>query len=271
MCAYSSSKQALIPLLNQLYEKIRSIEIEQQLWAGANDYRPRIEIFHDAIRAFTSGVSPYDPDSRLAINWLAKDIENLRAIQSNPLAKMPHAIHHSASTQLTISKPPDAAARRQQSRQARRELADLYQQYAVMFVALLAESADMNHQALMEEQDIIVEDLARLQQAIAGKKKVDLRKEAQTILDDLGIIQQLPRGYIDATEASNSIKNLQNNADNIQQHLEQAHTIWLAGQLAFYQEGKTVVKKLMQQGMHIAGRFLQDAFSRGHSGPGRGY
>lgn len=267
----SSSKDALLPLLARLYEEIRAIEIEQELWAGPDDYRPRIERFHDAIRAYTSGISPYDANSRLSIEALAADMEGLRAIQANPLAKLPGGKRLAPGTRVAVRKPASVGQTRPSGRAVRSELAERYKQYAVMFAALLAESADMNHQSRMEEQDATVTDLAQLQQAIKGKKRVNLQKEAQAILDELGIVQQLPRGQVDPATADKAIKALLAQADAVQAGLEQAHLTWLSGQLALYQDGKEVVKKLQQHGLQMAGRFLQEAMARGGAGTSRGF
>ena len=243
----------------------------QELWAGKEDYRPRIERFHDAVRAFTSGVSPYEARSRLSIEWLANDMQNLRAIQSDPLVMMPGAERNSPSKALAIKQQNGVGDQRQSKRQARTELGERYKNYAVMFTALLAESADMNHASRMEDQDRAVEELQEVKEAIAGKKKVNLQQVAQQILGDLGIVQQLPKGTLTSDDANNALNNAQSRADATQEKLENAHMTWLSGQLVLYQEGKDIVQQLQSNGLDMAGRFLSEAMSRGATGQGRGF
>ncbi len=277
LCKHGSNpKDALVPLLGKLYERIHQAETEIGLWAGENDHRPRIERFHDAIRAYTSGMSPYASGSRLAIEQLAWDISMLRTIQSSPLTPMPKSQRKSASTGITVKKSnalgshgnPRAAAAAFKT-----QLADDYRNYSVMFTALLAETADINHQSRMEDMDGVVEELANLRASITGKT-VDLHAMAADKIYDPQVLMEvqslLPKGTIGTGEALTVINRLLSKIDSDQDKLDKAHISWLSGQLAMYEQGKEVVQELMRQGMNLAGRFLQDTMSKGQ-GQGRGF
>ncbi len=273
----SNPKDALVPLLSDLYERIYQAEAEIGLWAGEHDHRPRIERFHDAIRAYTSGMSAYASGSRLAIEQLAWDISMLRSIQSNPLTPMPKSQRKSANTGLAVRKP-NAVGSHGNARAAasahKKQLADDYRHYAVLFTALLAETADLNHQSRMEDKDAVVEELANLRASITGKM-VDLHAMAAQKIHDPQVLMEvqslLPKGTIGTGEALAAINHLLRKTDSDQDKLDKAHITWLSGQLAMYEQGKEVVQELMRQGMNLAGRFLQDTMARGQGGPGRGY
>lgn len=272
----SSPKDALVPLLAELYSRIHEIEAELGLWAGENDHRPRIERFHDAVRAYTSGASPHVAGSRLAIEQLAWDISMLRSIQANPLTPMPKSQRQSASTGLAVRRPNavgEAGNPRANARAYKDQLAQDYRNYAVMFTALLAETADMNHASRMEDKDMMVEELAGLRAALSGKT-INLHQLAGSKIFDpqtrADILHLLPKETLPKDQALASLNNAMREMDSQQQKLEKAHITWLSGQLAMYEQGKEVVQHLMRHGMNLAGRFLEDAMSRS-SGHGRGF
>lgn len=272
----NASKDSLIPLLNRLYEEIRGIEIERELWAAKDDYRPRIDLFHDAVRAYSSGVSPYEPRSRLSIEHLAYDLEVLAQIQTNPLRPMAGTVRQSSGTAVSTQNNMRASrANFQASRMARAELADRYKQYGVLFAALLAESADMNHNARAEERDMLVESLEQVKQGTMGLSAIDLRMLAGKVIDDPElaalVAAALPEGVLNQTQANQAINNAQNYMDHQKERLEQAHITWLSNQRMMYEEGKDIVKKLQQHGLQMAGKFLSDAIARSGPAAGRGF
>jgi hypothetical protein len=273
----SSSKDALLPILNELYQRIYQAEVEIGLFAGKRDHRPRVERFHDAVRAYTSGISPYEANSRLAIEQLAWDISMLRTIQSSPLTPIPGSQKTSPSTGLAVRGENAVGGTgnpRAQARALKGQLAADYKNYAVMFTALLAETADMNHANRMEEKDALVGELANLRSSISGKT-VNLQHKAgssiydpQTLTDVLSI---LPKGTFAAAEATALLNNAMTRIDQQQAKIDKAHLSWLSGQLAMYEQGKEVVQQLMRQGLNLAGRFLEETMSRSDPGRGRGY
>ncbi|MDG1287231.1 MAG: hypothetical protein P8P30_06655 [Rickettsiales bacterium] len=273
----SNPKDALVPLLGELYGRIYHAEVEIGLWAGENDHRPRIERFHDAVRAYTNNMSPYASGSRLAIEQLAWDISMLRSIQSHPLTPMPKSQRKSADTGLAVRKS-NAVGSHGNARVAasahKKQLGDDYRHYAVLFTALLATTADLNHQSRMDDKDAVVEELANLRASITGKTVNLHALAAQKIYDPqvlLEIQSLLPKGTIGTGEALVAINRLLQKTDSDQDKLDKAHITWLSGQLAMYEQGKEVVQELMRQGMNLAGRFLQDTMARDQGGPGRGF
>ena len=49
-----TDQESIAQLLTRIYRDIFAIEEEFELLVGVDDFRPRIDYFHDAIRAFTS-------------------------------------------------------------------------------------------------------------------------------------------------------------------------------------------------------------------------
>ena len=273
----SSTKDALLPLLNELYERIYQAEVDIGLWAGEHDHRPRIERFHDAVRAYTSGVSPHTAGSRLAIEQLAWDISMLRSIQSNPLQPMPKSQRKSPQKGLTVQRPNavgETGNPRVSARALKGQLKEDYRNYAVLFTALLAETADMNHATRMEDKDAAVEQLATMRAQLSGKS-TNLQQLAGNVIFDpqtlTDVQNMLPKESLTTDQAKAALNNAMRSIDTQQQKLEKAHISWLSGQLAMYEQGKQVVQQLMHQGLNLAGRFLQDAMSKGGPGQGRGF
>jgi hypothetical protein len=266
-------KEALLPLINDLCERIRAVEPEQGLWAGPNDFRPRIELFHDAIRALVAGHSPYEAKGRLTLERLAWDIDTLRAIQENPLLKLPGTERLSPSTAVAIRR--SAGDQKHYQRGLRSEMQELYKNYTVLFVAMLAETADMNHKARMEEQDMLVEALACVERGVKGKTSANLHKVADAQINDPimrdDVKALLPKGTLEAADAIKALKNTHVKIDKLQAQLEKCHLGWLTGQLAMYEESREVVQQFMRAGLNLAGKFVQETMQQGGRGSSRGF
>jgi hypothetical protein len=54
-----------------------------------------------------------------------------------------------------------------------------------------------------------------------------------------------------------------------QKKLDQSHMHFATGQLAVYEEGKETIKRLQQQGLNLAGKFVENAMSQS-AGKGKG-
>jgi hypothetical protein len=171
----ASEQKSIASLLTRIYQDILAIESEFGLLAGEGDFRPRIEHFHDAIRAFTSG----DTDSkRLSVEWLAYDLTCLRYLTSHPLASFkPHG-HLSPSTAL-VATPQTVPGPRRPDRDTKERLGELYQTYAVLFAGLLKPFADRDWRDRVEE---INENIERLHKIKDSKARVAARdKEIKAI------------------------------------------------------------------------------------------
>lgn len=266
-------KDALLPLINELCDRIRVLEPDQNLWAGPGDFRPRIELFHDAIRALVAGHSPYETKGRLTLERLAWDIDTLRAIQANPLLKLPGTERLSPSTAVAIRRSP--GDERHYQRTIRGELQELYKNYTVLFVAMLAETADMNHKARMEEQDMLVEALAAVERGVKGKTSANLHKVAEAEIDDTILCEDvkvmLPKGTLAGSDALKAAKAAHAKIDKLQNQLDKLHLSWLTGQLAMYEESREMVQQFMRAGLNLAGKFVQETMMPQGRGSGRGF
>jgi hypothetical protein len=71
----SREQVAIVELMSGKYAQILTIETEWHIRLHEGDMRPRVEHFHDAVRALTSGsASIYEKNSRLSVEHLAYDI-----------------------------------------------------------------------------------------------------------------------------------------------------------------------------------------------------
>src|SRR5690606_15911414 len=91
-----AEQDSLIQLLTRIYLDIVAVETEFKLMTGEGDFRPRIEYFHDAVRAFSSQDPAHmQPGGRLSVELLAYDVSCLRFLASMPLAPFkPHSAHN---------------------------------------------------------------------------------------------------------------------------------------------------------------------------------
>ena len=270
MRASRQQQQALITLLQRYYEEIRGIEAAHGMTVGGGDYRARIEYFHDAVRALSSGEqSVYDERGRLAVEHLAYDISWLRHIRSAPLTPLNKQMAGSPSTQLVpLGNAGDA---KRMDRMLREQLAEHYRNYAVLFAALFTEAAETNYHSRIEEKNEEVEKLAQADALFkrfeAGKASEQELENAAHHLDDpelrkkiLAVIAaQRARKKPDAQPAKQALTTAMQAADRQANAIERAHFSFVTGQLAVYEEAKMVVKKLASEGLNVAGEFVQSA------------
>lgn len=273
-----SEAQALVKLLTSIYEEIRAVEIDYAVRVSEGDMRPRIEYFHDAVRAYTSG----DAGSRrLSVEHLAHDLSWLRHIQAHPLAMMKTARGASPKTTLVPHGHPAGAPRRP-DRDTRTQLAERYKQYTVIFSALLAEKADRDYKTRIEEHDSAVEDVAQLQQMIElvakGQAKMEDLEQAIEMIDDDTLRQKIAlmmhdyaqRKRFESEQFIKKLKEAMAEHDRAIAALEQAHFSYATSQLMVFEESKEMVKNLAGQGLNLAGKFLANAVQEaGRGGRGR--
>ena len=277
----ASGKAALIPIMSGQYEQITAIETRYGIRFKEGDMRARIDYFHDALRALTSGEADiYSPHSRLSVEHLAYDLAQLRQIQAKPLM-------------VGIIDPKRAAASRGElvpehqagsmnvgpDRATRQELAQLYKDYTVLFAALFAEVADMNYQSRNEEMDTAVEDIGLVEQVMDQLKKgIITQEQAQAAIaavenDQLRAqMQKLLAQKLGAKE-QNTVKEkldaVESQIADDKKRIDAAHLNYATGQLAVYEDSKDTVKRLAAQGMNLAGKFVENAISKG-AGKGQG-
>lgn len=270
-----------MPIMGGQYEQIAALEERHGIRFKEGDMRSRIDYFHDAVRALTSGEADiYSPHSRLSVEHLAYDLAQLRAIQAKPLGVGiidPKRV--AASRGELVTEDQAGAMNAGPDRQTRQELVRMYKDYTVLFAALFAEVADMNYQTRNEEMDTAVEDIGLVEQvmaqldagiitqeqaqaAVAAIENDQLRAQMQKLLaQKVGLKEQHA-----VQEKLNAVE--QQIAQD-KQRIDQAHLNYTTGQLAVYEESKETIKRLAANGMNLAGKFVENAISQS-AGRGQG-
>ncbi len=273
MKANKQQQQALLSLLGRMYEEIRDVENAFGLQAGPLDFRPRIDYFHDAVRAFSAGESHgHETVGRLTVESLAYDMSLLRQIGANPISRIALPQRLSPGTAVAVHRDTSSAGAKPDST-VRYRLMDLYKHYTVLFVALLAEPCDRNYYSRTSEHDNEVEELAALENMLreSGAGADPTALAAQQVSDpDLRrrLLAQL-KGQR-KPEAGAQIKTMMKDADKRIAQIDKAHMSFLSSQLTVYEESKDLVKKMMLTGMNIVGDFLGAAMAEAaRAGRGR--
>lgn len=273
-----SQQQSIVDLLTRLYFDICAIETPHNLLVGGGDFRPRIEYFHDAVRAFTA-----DNFAILTVERLAYDLKCLHYLQSMPLSAFtPHGGALSPRTDLVAKAPNSLAVKPGRPDRATKEkLAEYYQHYAILFSALLKTAADAD---LRERTDASFQDagtlaaLAQHFEALAAGKG-SLQAIANTIhhLEDDALRQEL-RAFLEQGKHKKtpevkkllaSIKTKSKQKDKSARAVESAHMDYCVAQLGIYEEGKDAVKKMAAAGMNLVGQFVESAIQETRREMGR--
>ncbi|MFO1242901.1 MAG: hypothetical protein U1E36_06845 [Rickettsiales bacterium] len=268
----SQQHQSLIELMSRQYAEIRSLETEYGIFGQEGDFRPRIEYYHDAVRAFTSQSDDgLTKQSRLSVERLAYDVAMLRHIQAKPL--------HAGRGQQHFSVGTGVAARGKDGnypdpgREIRGELQQLYKDYTVLFVALLSEKADRNTQSRLDEMSTAVSDLATLQELLSklAKGEADMGAVLAAIeqleMDDLrrAMKSLVAQGKMSAAAMASVKGKLSEATQGIAQEekaLDTAAHQFATGKLAVYEEARDTVKRLAASGMNVAGKFVEGAIAQ---------
>lgn len=275
----ASSKTSLIPIMNGQYEQIYAIELAWGIRLREGDMRPRIEYFHDAVRALTSGQSPYEKTGRLSVQQLAWDVAQLREVPHNPFGRIHDGAPTTAGDALVTQDDAVARGASASPRQVRAELAQLYKDYTVLFVALFAETADINFRAQQEEVDTIIADIGQAESVIKRLGKGEINPQQAQLL--MGSIEQdslreqlnaaIANGQIrtQAAQMLAGLKGVQQRIDAEFKATDQAHMHYATSRLAVYEESKDLIKRLGAQGLNLAGKFVEAAMTQG-AGRGKG-
>lgn len=282
MAIGSAEQGAMIELMHGKYQQIAQVEGEWGIRFSEGDMRPRIEHFHDAVRALTSGsADPYAKTSRLSVENLAYDLSQLRQIPSRPTGHVNKTTERSFSTAVVSKDQAGAGIPKMPPQAVRAELVNWYRDYTVFFAALFAEVADRNFKSRQDTIDASVGDIGLLEQIIgqliAGKMSNAQAMQAlmQVERDDLRerIQAMLARKSLSAREkqeALSMLAQIERGLDGEKKKLEQASLSYATGQLAVYEDAKETVKRLAGQGLNLAGRFVEQAMSAAGRGQGRG-
>lgn len=268
----SQQHKSLIELMTRQYAEIRGIETEFGIFGQEGDFRPRIEYYHDAIRAFTSESDDgLTRQSRLSVERLAYDVAMLRHIQAKPLHAGRGQQHFSVGTGLATrgadGNYPDP------NREVRNQLQQLYKDYTVLFVALLTEKADRNSESRIEEMNTAISDLATLQELLSKLAKGEANIGAvmaaieQLEMDDLrrAMKSLVAQGKMSAQEMASVKGKIAQASQSISQEekaIDTASHQFATGKLAVYEEARDTVKRLAASGMNVAGKFVEGAIAQ---------
>lgn len=282
MAVASEEQGAIIALMHGKYEQLLRIEAEWGIRLSEGDMRPRIEHFHDAVRALTSGSADiYAKNSRLSVENLAYDLSLLRGIPDRPTGYINRTTEKSFSTALVKQNEAGAGFSKMPPQGVRAEITALYKDYTVFFAALFAPVADRNFKSRVDAVDASVADVGLVEQ-ILSQLMTGKMTNAQAMAemnhverDDLRerIQAMLARKVLSAREKQEALAMLaqvERGLDAEKKRVEQSHLSYATGQLAVYEGAKDTVKKLASQGLNLAGKFLENAMQQAGRGQGRG-
>lgn len=259
--------EGIIEILTRIYEEIRAIEADMGLLFGGGDFRPRIDYFHDAVRALMSG-----NDARLSVELLAYDARALAYVQAHPLLPVKQSGQSLSSATALATRKENALApsgNRRAGREAKQHLSELYQQYGVLFTALFKPYADNDYRDRKDELDETVTQLNAALQAIRAGGKGAEAMIAQ--LDDPKLRTELLRLLVQKRqgEAAALLAEAAKRADRDIKEIEDAHLYYATAQLNLYETGRDMVKQLAAHGMNLAGRFVENAMQQARRDMGR--
>ncbi len=282
MAIGDQSQVAIIELMSGKYQQILGLETEWGIRLTEGDMRPRIEHFHDAVRALTSGSADmYAKHSRLSVEHLAYDLSLLRQVQNKPVGTINRATEKSAGDALVKMGEAGASRSKLPPSNVRSDIAALYCGYTVFFAALFAEVADRNYFTRSDVIDESVGDIGTIEQVldqlIAGKMSVaqalheladverdDLRERLQAMLSRKGLSAR------EKQEARAMLGTIEKGLAKEKKDLDAAHMNYRTGQLAIYEDTKDLVKQLAGQGLNLAGKFVDNAMKAADQGKGQG-
>lgn len=280
----STEQDAIIALLTRIYTDIFDIETEYQLLAGDNDFRPRIEHFHDAVRAYSSQSPEHlQPGGRLSIELLAYDLSCLRYLQSMPLASFkPHGTMYSPSMEPVAVRDRDLMVKAQRpNRSVRERICELYQHYSVLFAALLKPMADRDYLDRVDDLNQDVKDLhsllSQLSAMEAGKGDVEKVMAAIAHLEEEGLRHELLQ-FMQAqkfkkkdniTKLMVFLKEHVGRKDKDIAGIDAAHMNYALAQLGIFEGSKDLLKKMASQGMNLVGKFVENAMAESRRDMGR--
>lgn len=263
---HSKDSEAIIALLNRIYTELVEIEQRYKLFAGCGDMRPRIDFFHDAVRVFTAGDIN---DKRLNVELLSYDLRCLRYIQQMPLSPFREGGETFSSTNEVMTTQGDLMATDSRpDRKIKSQISDLYQNYAVMFSALLKPAADHDYKERIDELNNEVHDIQTITQQFENKaiNTTTVARLAQQLEQaELRIIlvkflqEDKHKNKDDVKKLVGHLKNLIKQKDKVIKDIENAHFRFASAQLAVFEESKDMLKKLATQGMNIVGKFVENS------------
>lgn len=271
----TTEQEAIISLLTRIYTELLPIEEQFRLIVGGADMRPRIDYFHDAVRAFTVGDGE---NPRLSVELLAYDLQCLRYIIKMPLSPFKQGGESlSPSQNLMTTDGNIMPTANRPNRETKARLIELYQNYAVMFSALLKPIADHDYKDRSEMLNNEAEDIHSLINQFEGKLNANIIAGLAQNLEEheLRIIimhflhQQKHKNKDDVKKLVSHLKNHLKNKDKNLKTIDQAHGNFAMAQLGIYEESKDMLKKLASQGMNLVGKFVENSMAETRRQMGR--
>ena len=262
----ATEQEQLVQLLNKIYFDIVAIETTYQLTVGSDDFRPRVDYFHDAVRAYTA-----KDFSRLAVELLTYDLQCLRYICDMPLAPFqPHAGVLSPHKDLLTKQPGALVAKAARpDRETKERLVELYQYYAILFSALLKPAAESD---VKDRTDIYHQDIATIQALLA---QMEATASADKIIHTANHVEdEILRAQLqhflqtgkhkkpeEVKKLTQSLKSASKKKKETITQVEDQHMRYGLAQLSIYENGRDVVKKMATQGMNLVGKFVENAIA----------
>ena len=277
-----AEQEALVQLLTRIYLDINAIETEYGLLVGDHDFRPRIEYFHDAIRAFTSeDKKSREAGGRLSVEQLAYDLSCLRYLQAMPLSTFTPGELLSPSAEMVKVEPGLVPKAKRPDRETRQRLVELYEHYAVLFAALLKPFADSDYKerinelndevreinAMIRQMEGLLKGNAALEQVVASAQHLEEDDLRQLILAFLQ--QQKYKRREDTKKLITGLKKHCSGKDKSIAAIEKAHMQYVLAQLAIFEGARDMIKKMAAQGMNLVGKFVQNAVAAAQYERGR--
>lgn len=281
MKATPAQQEALLGLIHRIYQEIRTVEEENRIQVSAEDFRPRIDYFHDVVQAFTQNPTPRpEAAGRLAVESLAHDIVMLRQIQENPRLTHPDLpIPLSASTAVIPRPQTPARERTRMDGAVATHLSQGYGHYALLFAALLSHPAERNYLTRVsdcnDQANQLTDILHTLKQAQpdapvdidATLAEIDDPALKQKILAALNVTKK--QKQVSAAYLQEALRQQKETLRSQISALEAAHMRYASSQLVMYQEAQPIVKKMAMEGLNIVGEFVASAVREAQRG-GRG-
>jgi hypothetical protein len=279
----ATEQESIIALLTRIYGDIYAIELEFQLLAGDHDFRPRIDYFHDAVRAFSArDAGQPEPGERLSVELLAYDVSCLRYIQSMPLAPFrPHGVVLSPHSDMVKVDPALTVKPKRPDRALREHIAELYQSYAVLFSALLKPMADRDYKERIGDLNTEVQDINTLIQQLqgvnSGKTSVNTLVAAIQQLDEdelrhllsTFVQQQKYNKKEDVRKLTQFLKGYSIKKDGDIDAIETAHMNYALAQLGIFEGSRDMLKKMAGQGLNLVGKFVDASMAETRRQVGR--
>lgn len=271
----SKDQEVILSLLTQLYLEIVSIEQKFKLIAGRGDMRPRIDYFHDAVRAF-AGEGANHP--RLSIENLAYDLKCLNYIRQMPLSPFRDGTEGSSPSQEIIT--TDIALTttgNRPDRKIRAQITELYGKYSVMFAALLKQAADYDYEEREQTIKNDTKDLYSIIHQFENKIDIDTITQLTHQLDEtelrviiLTFLQHKKhKNKSDIEKLLKHLKNIIKQKDKNIEILEKSHHNFAMAQLSIFENSKDMLKDLALQGMNLIGKFVEASIAESKRQMGR--